>query len=141
MTNGLYGGTAKDVIYKVASSDPLHIHVLSDGTVLKGLYRLKNLEGAKIEDKGYLRYGCCYINFKDIVPVPLTTEILEKNGWEHQDDVYFKEYPHRKLVVIDEKACIINESYSLFLCKVEFVHQLQHLLFGLGVNEEMNLEV
>ena len=136
MTNGLYGGTAKDVIYKVASSDPSHIHVLSDGTVLKGLYRLKNLEGAKIEDKGYLRYGCCYINFKDIVPVPLTTEILEKNGWEHQDDVYFKEYPHRKLVVIDEKAYIINESCSLFLCKVEFVHQLQHLLFGLGVNEE-----
>lgn len=77
----------------------------------------------------------------EIEPVPLTPEILDKNGWEHQDDVYFKEYPHRKLVVIDEKACIINESYSLFLCKVEFVHQLQHLLFGLGVNDEMNLEV
>ena len=77
----------------------------------------------------------------EIEPIPLTPEILEKNGWEHQDDVYFKEYSHRKLVVIDEKACIINESCSLFLCKVEFVHQLQHLLFGLGVNEEMNLEV
>ena len=72
----------------------------------------------------------------EVSPIPISTEILEKNRWEHNDDVYFKEYPHRKLVVIDEKAYIINESCSLFLCKVEFVHQLQHLLFGLGVNEE-----
>lgn len=75
----------------------------------------------------------------EIEPIPLTPEIFEKNGWEHQDDVYFKEYPHRKLVVIDEKACIINESCSLFLCKVEFVHQLQHLLFGLDDNSEIKV--
>lgn len=75
----------------------------------------------------------------EVSPIPLTTEILEKNGWEHKDDVYFKDYTQRKLVIIDGEAYIINESCSLFLCKVEFVHQLQHLLFGLGLNSEMEV--
>ena len=75
----------------------------------------------------------------EVSPIPLTPEILKKNGWEHKDDVYFKEYPHRKLVVMDGNAYIINESCSLFLCKVEFIHQLQHLLFGMGLNSEMEV--
>ena len=79
------------------------------------------------------------VNVNVIEGIPLTTAILEKNGWEHKDDVYFKDYPQRKLVIYDDKAYIINESCSLFLCKVEFVHQLQHLLFGLGLNSEMDV--
>ena len=75
----------------------------------------------------------------EVSPIPLSTEILEKNGWEHNDDVYFKEYPHRKLVVMDGNAYIINNSCSLFLCKVEFVHQLQHLFFGLGIKQKMKV--
>ena len=74
-----------------------------------------------------------------IVPIPLTPYILEKNGWEHKDDVYFKEYPHRKLVIMDENAYIINECCSMFLCPAKFVAQLQHLLFGLGLNSEMEV--
>ena len=71
--------------------------------------------------------------------VPLTPEILEKNGWEHKDDIYFKEFPHRKLVIMDENAYIINECCSMFLCPAKFVSQLQHLLFGLGLNSEMDV--
>lgn len=74
-----------------------------------------------------------------IRPIPLTTEILEKNGWEHKDDIYFKEFPHRKLVIMDENAYIINECCSMFLCPAKFVSQLQHLLFGLGINHEMEV--
>ena len=79
------------------------------------------------------------VNVNVIEGIPLTTAILEKNGWEHKDDVYFKDYPQRKLVTYDDKAYIINESCSLFLRKVEFVHQLQNLLFGLGLNSEMDV--
>lgn len=61
------------------------------------------------------------------------------NEWEHEDDVYFKEYSLQKLVVMDKNAYIINESYSLFLCKVEYVHEFQHLLFGLGINHKMEV--
>ena len=80
-----------------------------------------------------------FVADRDILPIPITPEILEKNKWEHKDDIYFKDYPQRKLVIYDDKAYIINESCSLFLCKVEFVHQLQHLLFGLGLNSEMEV--
>ena len=81
----------------------------------------------------------CFVGVDEINPVNLTPEILKKNRWEHKDDVYFKEYPHRKLVVMDGNAYIINESCSLFLCKVEFVHELQHLLFSLRLNSEMEV--
>lgn len=74
-----------------------------------------------------------------IVPIPLTHEILEKNGWEHKDDIYIKEFPHRKLVVMDKNVYVINESCSMFLCPAEFVPQIQHLLFGLGLNSEMEV--
>lgn len=74
-----------------------------------------------------------------IVPIPLTPSILEKNGWEHKNDIYFKEFPHRKLVIMDENAYIINECCSMFLCPAKFVPQLQHLLFGLGLNSEMEV--
>lgn len=74
-----------------------------------------------------------------LYPIPLTPDILEKNGWEHKDDIYFKEFPHRKLVIMDENAYIINECCSMFLCPVKFVPQLQHLLFGLGLNHKMEV--
>ena len=94
-----------------------------------------------IDTLGVNNYELSYINHPvhqlELSGVPLTHEVLDKNGWEHKDDVYFKDYPQRKLVIYDDKAYIINESCSLFLCKVEFVHQLQHLLFGLGLNSGM----
>ena len=80
-----------------------------------------------------------YADKDNIVPIPLTPEILEKNGWEHKDDIYFKEFPHRKLVIMDENAYIINECCSMFLCPAKFVPQLQHLLFGLGINSEIEV--
>ena len=80
-----------------------------------------------------------FVADRDILPIPLTEEILEKNGWEHKDDVYFKEFPHRKLVIMDENIYIINEYCSIFLCPAKFVHELQHLLFGLGLNSEMEV--
>ena len=74
-----------------------------------------------------------------IVPITLTPLILDKNEWEHKDDVYFKEFPHRKLVIMDENIYIINEYCSIFLCPAKFVHELQHLLFCLGLNSEMEV--
>lgn len=77
MTNGVPLGTAKDVVYRVTSSDPSKTLGLDDGTVLKGVVRLENIEGAEFGDKDYLLCDCCAW-VKDIVPIPLTPEILEK---------------------------------------------------------------
>lgn len=59
MTNGVPLGTAKDVVYRVTSSDPSKTLELDDGTVLKGVGRLENIEGAEFGDKGYLFGDCC----------------------------------------------------------------------------------
>lgn len=100
------------------------------------IYTIIDTIGLNNYELSYVRHP---VNQTELSGVPLTHEILEKNGWEHKDDVYFKDYPQRKLVIYDDKAYIINESCSLFLCKVEFVHQLQHLLFGLAINHKMEI--
>ena len=77
MTNGVPLGTAKDVVYRVTSSDPSKTLKLDDGTVLKGVVCLENIEGAELGDKGYL-LGDCGAWVKDIVPIPLTQFIIKK---------------------------------------------------------------
>lgn len=59
MTNGVPLGTAKDVVYRVTSSDPTKTLKLDDGTVLKGVVCLENIEGAEFGEKGYLSGDCC----------------------------------------------------------------------------------
>ena len=54
MTNGVPLGTAKNVVYRVTSSDPSKTLEFDDGTFLKGVVRLENIEGAEFGEKGYL---------------------------------------------------------------------------------------
>ena len=138
MTNGVPCGTAKDVVYRVTLSDPSKTFELDDGTELKGIVRLENLEGVEFGDKGFLFGDCCaWVN--DIVPIPLTSEILEKNGWELDDATWiFKKGNISIFILLDD------ETYAVYLLGVRvlefhFVHELQHLLFGLGINHEMEV--
>lgn len=142
MTNGVPLGTAKDVVYRVTSSDPSKTLKLDDGTVLKGTVRLENLEGAKFGDKGYL-LGDCGAWVKDIIPIPLVPAILEKNVWEKEK--YGLSYYKKESNTLEFR--LIGKTYGWTLrCgnkdlieKVEFIHQLQHYLFGLGINHEMEV--
>ena len=146
MTNGASGGTAKDVIYRVVLSDPLRIFRLDDGTVLKGIVRLENLEDAKLEDKGYLYYGSSYVYSKDIIPILLTLEILEKNGWEKDEECSFKTQLYYKkkfgvktifIIIKEENSIVVYNDASMMI--IQYVHELQHLLFGLKINHEMKV--
>lgn len=146
MTNGVSGGTAKDVIYRVVLSDPSKIFVLDDGTVLKGIVRLENLEDAKLEDEGYLYYGNSYVYSKDIIPISITPEILEKNGWKKDEECSFKTqlYYEKKfgvktifIIVKEENSIVVYDNASMMI--IQYVHELQHLLFGLKINHEMKV--
>lgn len=157
MTNGVPIGTAKDVVYRVTSSDPSKTLKLDNGTVLKGVVRLENIEGTEFGDKGYLLAECCAW-VKDIVPIPLAPAILEKNGWnkevmsrgvKNSHWVYTKpdieEYGYFPIYI--EKG--IGKEFDVYpftdnnVCKqiayIKYVHQLQHLLFGLGLNSDMEV--
>lgn len=141
MTNGISGGTAKNVVYKVMYSNPSKICVSDDGTILKGIVHLENLEDAKLEDEGYLYYGNSYVYFKDIIPIPITPEILEKNGWKSINGKYALKIKNANYLVLDFTEdgiyTYINERTMLFVIK--YVHELQHLLFGLELNSEMEV--
>ena len=85
-----------------------------------------------------------------IRPIPLTTEILEKNGWEFMDhqvdfggflfDIYSKRdilpYLYYYYATKDFSVSICGE---VVLPNMKYVHELQHLLFGMGINNEMEV--
>lgn len=76
---------------------------------------------------------------EDIKEVPLTPKILEKNGWKKEHDNYIDEDHH---LMLDGKYegyalyKVINEKV-IWLTNVYYVHQLQHLLFGLDLDSNM----
>lgn len=144
MTNGVPLGTAKEVVYRVTSSDPSKTLKLDNGTVLKGVARLENIEGAVFGEKGYLLGDCCAW-VKDIVPIPLTSEILEKNGWK--DDGYdWYRFPTKRAYLYITKdittlgeflVCVGLDRHNL--ASINFVHQLQHIFFSLNINHKMEV--
>lgn len=140
MTNGVPLGTAKNVVYIVTSSDPSKTLEFDDGTVLKGVVRLENIEGAKFGDKGYLLGdSCAWV--KDIVPIPITPEIIGKNGWKKPDG--FDSYWLGKMGLLQDgdvwHHCLGSIKIAVTLGNIQYVHQLQHFLFGLRLNYEMEV--
>ena len=140
MTNGVPLGTAKDVVYRVTSSDPTKTLKLNDGTVLKGVVRLENIEGAVFGEKGYLLGdSCAWV--KDIVPIPLTPEILEKNCWKKPDG--FDSYWLDKIGLLQNgdvwHSALGSIKIAVTLGNIQYVHQLQHFFFGLRINYEMEV--
>ena len=80
----------------------------------------------------------------DIKPIPLTPEILEKNGWKKDGKWYYLKTRRAYLYTIQDAGqpdefliCANTDKHNL--TSVSFVHQLQHLLFGLGLNSEMEV--
>lgn len=73
--------------------------------------------------------------------VPLTPEILEKNGWKSINGKYALKIKIANYVVLefteDGIYAYLNEKTMLFTIK--YIHELQHLLFGLGLTHEMEV--
>ena len=81
---------------------------------------------------------------EEIKPLPLTTKILEKNGWKKDSKWYYLKTRRAYLYTIQDAGqpdefliCANTDKHNL--TSVSFVHQLQHLLFGLGLNSEMEV--
>lgn len=86
-------------------------------------------------------YNDIVIECTDIVPIPLTPEILDKNGWKHKDDVYWKHYSYFDLVIYtkERELYITNIKDSIYLREVKYVHQLQQCLSGLNLDSNINI--
>ena len=80
--------------------------------------------------------------------VPVTPEILEKNGWEKDEESSFKTqlYYRKKVgvrtifvIVREETSRVIYDSTCLRI--IQYIHELQHFLFGLDLNSEMEVQI
>lgn len=93
---------------------------------------------------GFMGRNSARVTSKEIKPIPLTPAILEANGWNRLDNAYglyaFDNPDEEWLELILEpdgwKAYCLNVGISDFF---NSVHQLQHLLYGLGINHEMEV--
>ena len=98
----------------------------------------------------------CFVGVEDIKPVVLTPEILEKNGWdkEEKDGSVFSlseafmggdendedNYTCFQLYYQNKKdSWVIDMRGEPLKFEVHYVHELQHLLFGLGLNHKMEV--
>lgn len=95
------------------------------------------------------------INVNEIKGIPLTSEILKKNGWKQNGGQYsftYKPYAGNKVELIGFFIEMFKDvhdrlKYRYFqithedkvICGCFYVYQLQHLLFGLGINHEMEV--
>lgn len=142
-TNGVPFGTTEGVVYRVKATNPDREVKLKNGTVLKGEIILKNTEKTKSRDKSYpfYKWGAWV---KDIVPLELSSEILEKNGWKYTKIApslyqYYKDDIYIKYDKLEEKFKFDDLYWSAYSFEIPYVHTLQHLLFGLGLKTEMEV--
>lgn len=117
---------ARNKVFKVISSHNgsiLHVAILGDNET----YRI---------------YG------DSVRPIPITSEILEKNGWDKEPSENVTWYKYRtdksNLYICKDSfnnkdwlVCVALDKHCV--ANINYVHQLQHLLFGLGLNLEMEV--
>lgn len=90
----------------------------------------------------YIRHQ---VNQLELSGVPLTTEILEKNGWKNDGYDWYKLPTKRAYLYITKDIITLGEFLVCVgldrhnLASINFVHQLQHILFGLRLNSEMEV--
>lgn len=149
MTNGIPIGTKKGIVYQVTESNADKSAKVKDGntfTELKGSVTLSNIKGKNIHDEGFL-FCDCGAWVKDIVPIPLTPKILEKNGWKKEMYHDWRHYMtiERNILYLSEGvgtdgafSVCVGQDMS-YIASISFVHQLQHLLFGLGIDNNMEV--
>lgn len=94
---------------------------------------------------------------EDVKPVPLTTKILEMNGWSSYEYYHVLEKDNYRLKVEFADDGLLNLSYDLkegtisghpfYMCHINdltlsYVHELQHALRLVGLNDlAKNLKV
>lgn len=89
-------------------------------------------------DGGFVDDCDNFIGYEELDPIPLTEEILVKNGWEEQTDGTNDFFVSRILPELWHYVGTDYYSYDINI-KIQYVHQLQHLLRLAGVQKEIEL--
>lgn len=75
-------------------------------------------------------------------PLPLTAEILEKNGWIYNDkyDLYFRQGASHTFLKEKESGFLLyTQNLQFPVATYKSVHQLQHLLWALEIDDDLKI--
>ena len=99
-----------------------------------------------IDTIGLNNYELSYVrhpvNQEELSGVHITPEFLKNNGWKKFKRPYSSDYCYRRKSYPTLNIRSNNEMYFHWGDhdkSINAVHQLQHLLFGLGINHEMEV--
>ena len=98
---------------------------------------------------GVNNYELSYIDHPvhqlELSGVSLTPEILEKNKWRKTKESFETQSYYKKNFGVNIITIIAtNEDFRVvynttYIRYIQYIHELQHLLFGLGLNLEMEV--
>ena len=77
-----------------------------------------------------------------LYPIPLTPDILEKNGWKLSHGFYWSPNEEGAGIGLSSETGYVWDTYlgrQPLRSNINSVSDLQHLLFGLGLNSEMEV--
>ena len=135
-------------IVRINENDSIKNGLIGKVTDIDSLREYKEKKGAitlnTIEDDGwYWGIWCC-----DIEPIPLTPEILEKNGWKKRTEGWYfmmiSKYMYLSVEFGYENGIRVflkraTDGLYVKLNTANNVHELQHILWALG--KDANLKI
>ncbi len=77
-----------------------------------------------------------------LYPIPLTSDILEKNGWKLSHGFYWSPNEEGAGIGLSSETGYVWDAYlgrQPLRSNINSVSDLQHLLFGIGLNSEMGV--
>lgn len=121
-------------------------YIIGDLVRYTSLYKEPIAEICEVHETSYIiRYmneNFAKVTNEEIKPIPLTPEILEKNGWKFYHGFYCS--PNEEGVgmrLSSQTGYVWNACTSQMLLRsdINSVSDLQHLFFGLGINHKMEV--
>lgn len=112
------------------------------------LNAIRDDEWIRVAVESYLGTMYQFVGIEDIEPIPITAEMLEKNGFESttKPNVFTLTHGKLQLYVSDEldgwHISFVNFMERLYILQVirkSYIHELQHALRFAGVEKEINL--
>ena len=91
---------------------------------------------------GFMRRNSARVTSKEIKPIPLTPDILKKNGWEFRRGFCFSTNEEGILICLISQGGGVWDAYTggkPLRSGINSVSDLQHLLIGLKINSEIEV--
>lgn len=106
------------------------------------IHTIMDTLGVNNYELSYISYP---VNQLELLGVLLTPEILEKNEWRKTKESFKTQSYYKKNFGVNVMTIITINGYCSVVYNithiryVQYVHELQHLLFGLGLNSELEV--